>query len=68
MDKSNRNAALAAALILLFFGAFAFFLPTIMLAVADYSMAASIGVAILFLFAFFILFWLRGRFQRRKGQ
>ena len=36
MDEGNRNSAIAAALILIGFGLFAYFLPTIMIAVGQY--------------------------------
>jgi hypothetical protein len=67
MDKSSRNAALAAAIILGGFGLLAFYMPTIMIAVGNYSTVAAGIVAILFVGAFFLVFWLRGRSQRRGG-
>lgn len=67
MTESNRNAAIAAAVIMIGFGVFAYFLPTIMLAVGNISPAAAGIIAVLFVAAFFLLFWLRGRSQRRKN-
>ena len=67
MDKSNRNAAIAAAVILGGFGLGAFYMPTIMIAVGNYSTVAAGIVAVLFVAAFFLVFWLRGRSQRRGG-
>lgn len=64
MDKDTRNSAIAAAWILLGFGITAFYLPTIMLAVGDYSTIAAGAVAIAFVAAFFLLFWWRGRSRR----
>jgi hypothetical protein len=66
MTESNRNAAIAAAVIMIGFGVFAYFLPTIMLAVGNVSPAAAGIIAVLFVAAFFLVFWLRGRSQRRK--
>jgi hypothetical protein len=66
MDGKNRNAAIAAAVILLGFGIVGYFLPTIMLAVGNKSPAAAGVVAVLFVAAFFLVFWLRGRSQARK--
>lgn len=65
MDKSNRNAAIAALVIVCVFGFGAYFLPTIMIALGEVStvIAAIAGVA--FVGAFFLVFWLRGRAQRR---
>ncbi|MEX0404133.1 hypothetical protein ABGN05_00495 [Aquibium sp. LZ166] len=64
MDPKTRNAAIAAAIILGGFGLVAFFMPTIMLAVGETSPVAAGLVAILFVAAFFGVFWLRGRSKR----
>lgn len=61
MDRGNRNAAIAAAIIVLGFGVAAFLMPRIMLAVGDYSTIAAGVVAVAFVAAFFLIFWLRGR-------
>jgi len=61
MDNSTRNAAIAAACIMLGFGLVAYFMPTIMLAVGEYSTAAAGVIAVGFVAAFFLIFWLRGR-------
>lgn len=65
MDKSTRNAAIAAAIILLGFGFVAYLMPTIMLALGETSPFAGGVVAVLFVLAFFGVFWLRGRSQRK---
>ena len=67
MDKGSRNAAIAAALILGGFSLVAFYMPTIMIAVGNYSTVAAGIVAVAFVAAFFLVFWLRGRSQRRGG-
>lgn len=64
MDTSNRNAAIAAAIFVLGFGVVAYFMPTIMLAVGNYSTIAAGVVAVAFVAAFFLILWLRGRSQR----
>ena len=46
MDKSSRNAAIAAAIILGGFGLGAFYMPTIMIAVGNYSTVAAGVVAV----------------------
>lgn len=56
----------AAALILAGFGIVGFFLPTLITAIGEVSTAAAIAVAVLFVAAFFLVFWLRARSQRRK--
>ncbi len=61
MDKSNRNSAIAAAIILFGFGIVAFLMPRIMLAVGEYSTVAAGVIAVGFVAAFFLVFWLRGR-------
>ncbi|WP_206078795.1 hypothetical protein [Allomesorhizobium camelthorni] len=67
MDRKNRNTLVAAAIIMLAFGLTAFYLPVIMLAVGEVSTIAAGAVAILFVAAFFMVFWLRGRSQQGKG-
>lgn len=61
MDRQSRNSAIAAAIILVGFGLVAYFMPTIMLAVGEWSTAAAALVAAAFVAAFFLVFWLRGR-------
>jgi Flp pilus assembly protein TadB len=67
VQTSNRNSAIAAAVIMVAFGLLAFYLPTIMLAVGDISTVAAGAIAVVFVAAFFLLFWLRGRAQKRRG-
>ncbi|WP_315925405.1 hypothetical protein [Mesorhizobium sp. SP-1A] len=68
MDRDTRNAAIAALIILVLFGLFAYWLPTIMLAAGSVSSALAVVVMVLFLFSFFAVLWLRSRAQRRKGE
>lgn len=65
MDRDTKNAAVAALAIMLFFGVTAFYLPTIMLALGKVSSILGGIVAVLFVAAFFMVFWLRAR--RRDG-
>jgi drug/metabolite transporter (DMT)-like permease len=67
MTPENRNSAIAAAILLAVFGLGAFYLPTIMIAVGNISTVAAGAIAILFVAAFFLVFWLRGRSQRKRG-
>jgi len=67
VDSSNKSSAIAAAVILIGFGLVAFYMPTLMLWVGDYSTIAAGAVAVLFVAAFFLVFWLRGRSQKRAG-
>lgn len=64
MDTNNRNAAIAAAIILAGFLTVGFLMPRIMLAVGNYSTAAAGVIAVAFVAAFFLIFWLRGRSRR----
>jgi len=67
MDRETRNAAIAAAWILLLFGLTAYFLPTIMLAAGKISTVLAAIIAAIFMVGLFVVFWLRGRSQRKKG-
>ncbi len=64
MDHNNRNAAIAALIILVAFGLGAYFLPTVMLAVGEYSTVVAGIVGVGFVAAFFVVFWLRGRMRQ----
>lgn len=64
MATSNRSSAIAAAVILIGFGLVAYFMPTIMRAIGSISPFIAGIVGILFVGAFFLVFWLRGRQQR----
>jgi uncharacterized membrane protein len=68
MDRETRNAAIAALLIVGVFGLFTYYLPAIMLAAGSRSSLLAVAVIIVFLLALFVLFWLRGISQRRKGK
>lgn len=67
MDRDNRNAAIAAAVILVLFFAFAYYLPAMMLAAGKVSGILAGAVVVVFMLALFVVFWLRGRSQRGKG-
>lgn len=61
MKPDTRNALIAAAVILFGFAALAYMMPTIMLAVGEWSTFAAAVLAIVFVGGFFMVFWLRGR-------
>nr|WIE93537.1 hypothetical protein P9270_010660 [Mesorhizobium sp. WSM4875] len=67
MDRETRNAAIAAAWILLLFGLAVYSLPTIMLAAGKVSTVLAVVIAALFMVGLFVVLWLRGRSQRKKG-
>lgn len=64
MDRDTKNSAIAAAVILAGVGLIAYFMPAIMLAAIEISPWLAGAVAGLFLVAFFMIFWVRGRFRR----
>lgn len=68
MDKSTRNAAIAAAIILGGFLLIGFLMPSIMGAVAEYSQFGAVLVPVVFVGGFFLLFWLRRRWKERRGE
>ncbi|CDX28269.1 MULTISPECIES: hypothetical protein [unclassified Mesorhizobium] len=67
MDRDTKNAAIAAAVILLLFGLAAYFLPAIMLAAGKVSTVLAAAIAAIFMVGLFVVLWLRGRSQRKKG-
>ncbi|MGQ2906908.1 MAG: hypothetical protein ACT6QU_03025 [Aliihoeflea sp.] len=64
MDRDTRNSAIAAAIILACVAFVAYFMPAIMLAAIEISPWLAGAVAALFLVAFFMIFWVRGRMKR----
>lgn len=65
LTTSNRSAAVAAAVILLGTGLVFYFMPAMMMALSEISPWLSYALAIAFVLAFFAVFWLRGKRQRR---
>lgn len=64
----NPGTLIAAAIIMLGFGLFAYFLPALMMAAGDISPVAGALVALIFMVALFAVFWLRGRYKRKGGE
>lgn len=62
---TSRTTLVIAAVILLGFGTGLFFMPSIMHAIGRWSPYAAAVFAALFVGAFFGIFWLRARWQRR---
>lgn len=65
-DPKSRNAAIAAACIMLGFGFAAFYMPNMMIALGARSPVLAGVFAAVFVVGFFLVFWLRGRSQRHK--
>lgn len=66
-EKKEKSPAIAAAIILAVVGIGFFALPSIMLWLGDISPWLAAGFGALFVLGFFLIFWLRARYQRRKG-
>lgn len=65
MNDETRRSAIAAAIIIAVFAAGAYFMPSMMLAAGEFSPWAAAIVAVVFVGAFFAVFWLRAR---RRGK
>lgn len=63
---SNRSSAIAAALILGATGLVFYYMPSMMMSLSEISPWLSYALAISFVLAFFAVFWLRGRRQRKN--
>ena len=63
---SNRSSAIAAAIILFGTGLVFYLMPSMMMSLSEISPWLSYALAIFFVLAFFAVFWLRGRRQRKN--
>lgn len=66
MSGNGKSAALAALLIMLGTGVVFYFLPRVMIALGDVSPWLAGVFGALLVLAFFLLFWLRARYQRNR--
>jgi len=66
MNGNNRSSAIAAAMIILGVGIMLFVLPKIVLWIGDYSPVLAAVLGSLVILSFFLIFWLRARYQRRR--
>ncbi|HLP70870.1 MAG TPA: hypothetical protein VK181_25455 [Rhizobium sp.] len=66
-DKETRSSAIAAFVILLGIAVALLVMPKVVLWVGGYSpvLAAALGTVVIL--SFFLIFWLRARYQRRRG-
>lgn len=64
-DNKKSSPAIAAAIILVCAGLLLYFMPKLVLWVSEYSPTLAVGVGTLIVCGFFILFWIRSRFQKR---
>jgi hypothetical protein len=67
-ERKTSSPALAALIILLGTGVAFYFLPRIMIALGEISpwLAGTFGT--LLVLGFFLVFWLRARYQRKRGE
>ena len=63
--KRDNSAAIAAAIILVVVGAALYFLPKIVLWIGGYSPVLAVAVGVIVIAAFFLIFWVRSRYQKR---
>lgn len=64
----DKSSAIAAAVILIGIGSVIYFLPTIVLWIGNYSPALGFAVGAALLMGFFLIFWLRARYQRNRDR
>ncbi|MCK3779170.1 hypothetical protein MZK49_20905 [Ensifer sesbaniae] len=67
MQNKEKSPAIAAAIILVVAGLGFFVLPSIMLRLGDISPWLAVAFGVIFVLGFFLLFWLRARYQRKRG-
>lgn len=60
----TRNTAIAAMIILLVVGAALYFMPPIVLAIAEYSPILGFAFGAAVILGFFAIFWLRSRYRK----
>ena len=65
-DNKGKSAAFAALVILLGTGVVFYFLPRVMIALGDVSPWLAGVFGTLLVLGFFLLFWLRARYQRNR--
>ncbi|WP_025658904.1 hypothetical protein [Rhizobium sp. IBUN] len=66
--SEGRSQAIAAAIILMAAGLVLYFMPAVILALGSYSPYLAAGVGACLVLAFFVVFWLRARYQRQRGK
>lgn len=66
-DGKGKSTALAALIILVGTGVVFYFLPRVMIAIGSFSPWLAGAFGALLVLGFFLLFWLRARYQRNRG-
>lgn len=68
MMPEAKSQAIAAAVILIGIGLVIYFLPTIVMWIAQFSPVLAVVIGSLLLLGFFAIFWLRARYQRHRDR
>lgn len=66
-DKNTRSTAIAAFVILLGIVLALLVMPKVVLWIGGYSPVLAAALGTLVILSFFLIFWLRARYQRRRG-
>ncbi|WP_416795792.1 hypothetical protein [Ciceribacter azotifigens] len=66
-DKETRSSAIAAFVILLGIALALLIMPKVVLWVGGYSPVLAAALGTLVILSFFLIFWLRARYQRHRG-
>lgn len=64
-ENNNRSSAIAAAIILAVAGIAFYIMPKIVLWIGNFSPVLAVIVGTLFVVGFFLVFWVRSRYQKR---
>ncbi|WP_037135575.1 hypothetical protein [Rhizobium leucaenae] len=67
-NSETRSTAIAAAIILLAAMVLLYLMPDVIVWLGNVSPWLGTGFGVLVILAFFLVFWLRARYQRRKGR
>jgi uncharacterized SAM-binding protein YcdF (DUF218 family) len=67
-NSETRSTAIAAAIILLAAMALLYLMPDVIVWLGNVSPWLGTGFGVLVILAFFLVFWLRARYQRRKSR
>lgn len=67
-QKIDKSPFIAAAIIMAVLIGSYFFMPPLLLAIAQVNEYLAYGVGALFIFSFFAVFWLRARYQQKRDE
>ena len=67
-QKTDKSPFIAAAIIMAVLMGSYFFMPPLLLAIAQVNEYLAYGVGALFIVSFFAIFWLRARYQKKRDE